>query len=566
MKKFEELAISQEILDAVSKKGYEYLSEIQELVIPELLKERSHVIGQAQTGTGKTAAFSIPILETIKVKHPKVVKAIILAPTRELANQVSDEINSLKGTKDIKVLAVYGGASIETQLRNLKKGVDIVVGTPGRVMDMMRKKALVLNELEYFVLDEADEMLNMGFIEDIESILEATNEDKKMLFFSATLPKDILKVAKKFMPGYKTLKVDKKTATTSLTDQIYYEVSNDDKFEALCRVLDYRSDFYGIVFCKTKADVDDVTNKLKSRNYDAESIHGDISQALREKALRLFKDKVLKILVATDVAARGIDVNDLTHVINYSIPHEIESYIHRIGRTGRAGKKGIAITFVTSRELKKLLQITKFTKSEIKKMDIPNPEMIVKSKIESLEASIEEIVKEQDYKSYMELAQQILKQKTPEVVLAALLRHVYDDDFDVTSYKDIKAGRREDRDLMKTRLFISLGELDGYDVKKLLNMLHTKTKVPSRKIKDVKVLPKFSFITVPLEEAEVIMKKLNKGGMKPLVEVSTNSLENNTKRRKSKDNDDKQSKTRSRRSSKKDSGSKRDSSKRGNRK
>lgn len=530
MKKFEELGISKEVLQAVKDKGYEYASEIQELVIPELLKERTNVIGQAQTGTGKTAAFSIPIIETITVEEKRKVKALILAPTRELANQVSDEINSLKGKKDIRVLAVYGGASIETQLRNLKKGVDIVVGTPGRVMDMMRKKALNLNDLEYFVLDEADEMLNMGFVEDIESILEETNDDKKMLFFSATLPKAILKVAKKFMPGYKTLKVEKKTQTTSLTDQIYYEVSTDDKFEALCRVLDYKPDFYGIVFCKTKSDVDEVTNKLKSRNYDAESIHGDISQAMREKSLNLFKKKILKVLVATDVAARGIDVNDLTHVINYSIPQETESYIHRIGRTGRAGKKGIAITFVTPRELKKLLQIKKDTKSDIKKMSVPDAKMIVESKIDTLEASIEEIVREQDYKSYMELAQKLLQGKNADVVVSALLRHVYDDDFEVSSYAKIK--EYKDIDVSdKTRLFIALGELDGYNVGKLLKMLHEKTGVPGRKIRDVKVLNKFSFITVPLKEAETILTELNSGS-KTIVEVSTNSHENKTKKQK----------------------------------
>ncbi len=284
---FKDYNLSNEMLEALEKKGFVSPSEIQALVIPELLKEETHLIGQAQTGTGKTAAFSIPILE--KIIPTKKVKALILAPTRELANQVSDEIYSLKGKKEVKILAVYGGASIENQIKNLKKGVDIVVGTPGRVIDMINKGALKLNELEYFVLDEADEMLNMGFIEDIELILEKTNEDKKMLFFSATIPKPILAIAKRFMPEHKILKVQKKELTTHLTEQIYFEVRREDKFEALCRVLDYKPDFYGIVFCRTKSEVDDVTNKLKARNYDAEAIHGDITQGLREKALDLLK-------------------------------------------------------------------------------------------------------------------------------------------------------------------------------------------------------------------------------------------------------------------------------------
>ena len=300
------------------------------------------------TGVQTCALPILPILETVDAD--KTVKALILAPTRELANQVADEIYSLKGKKDIRVLAVYGGASIENQIKKLKSGVDIVVGTPGRVMDLMRKKVLKVNNLDYFVLDEADEMLNMGFLEDIELILEQTNDEKKMLFFSATMPKAIMDIAKKFMDDYKLLKVKKQELTTDLTEQIYYEVKQEDKFEALCRVLDYTQNFYGIVFCRTKSEVDDVTNRLKARNYDAECIHGDITQGLRQKALDLFKKKVLTILVATDVAARGIDVSNLTHVINYSIPQEAESYVHRIGRTGRAGHKGIAITFVTPRE------------------------------------------------------------------------------------------------------------------------------------------------------------------------------------------------------------------------
>lgn len=518
MQRFEDYGLSREVLDALEKKGFEEPSDIQKLVIPELLKERTHLIGQAQTGTGKTAAFGIPILETLK--PDKTVKALILAPTRELANQVADEIYSLKGKKDIKVLAVYGGASIENQIKKLKSGVDIVVGTPGRVMDLMRKKVLKVSNLDYFVLDEADEMLNMGFIEDIELILEETNDEKKMLFFSATIPKTIMSIAKKFMKDYKLLKVEKQELTTDLTEQIYYEVKQEDKFEALCRVLDYTQNFYGIVFCRTKSEVDEVTNKLKARNYDAECIHGDITQGLRQKALDLFKKKILTILVATDVAARGIDVSNLTHVINYSIPQEAESYVHRIGRTGRAGHKGIAITFVTPREARTLAQIKRVTKTDIKRESIPNVTEILNAKEEALVAYIDEIIKEEDYKSYEHLTEKLIDGRDPKHVLSSLLRHFYEDEFLPESYSEIEDVKVKIDD--RTRLFIALGSKDGYNPGRLLDLLNKKAKTPGRKVKDIKIMDKYSFITVPLQEAEYIMRALNsKKDSKPLVEKAT---------------------------------------------
>ena len=518
MQKFEDYGLSIEVLDALEKKGFEEPSDIQKLVIPELLKERTHLIGQAQTGTGKTAAFGIPILETVDAD--KTVKALILAPTRELANQVADEIYSLKGKKDIRVLAVYGGASIENQIKKLKSGVDIVVGTPGRVMDLMRKKVLKVNKLDYFVLDEADEMLNMGFLEDIELILEQTNDEKKMLFFSATMPKAIMDIAKKFMDDYKLLKVKKQELTTDLTEQIYYEVKQEDKFEALCRVLDYTQNFYGIVFCRTKSEVDDVTNRLKARNYDAECIHGDITQGLRQKALDLFKKKVLTILVATDVAARGIDVSNLTHVINYAIPQEAESYVHRIGRTGRAGHKGIAITFVTPREARTLAQIKRVTKTDIKRESIPNVSEIIEAKKEALIAYIDEIIKEEDYTSYEDFADKLLEERDARQVVSSILRHFYEDEFLPESYGEIQDVKVKIED--KTRLFIALGSKDGYNPGRLLDLLNKKAKTPGRKVKDIKIMDKYSFITVPLQEAEFIMRALNsKKDSKPLVEKAT---------------------------------------------
>ena len=343
-----------------------------------------------------------------------------------------------------------------------------------------------------------------------------------MLFFSATIPKAIMAIAKKFMPEHKLLKVAKKELTTNLTEQIYYEVKQEDKFEALCRVLDYEQDFYGIVFCRTKSEVDDVTNKLKARNYDAECIHGDITQALRQKALDLFKKKILTILVATDVAARGIDVSNLTHVINYSIPQEAESYVHRIGRTGRAGQKGVAITFVTPREASKLAQIKRITKTEIKREHIPNVEEILEAKKEALLAYVDEIIMENDFDTYSELAQRLMDGRDAKQVLASVLRHVYEDEFLPENYNEITDVKVKIDD--KTRLFIALGSKDGYNVGRLLDLLNKKAKTPGRKVKDVKIMDKYSFITVPLQEAEYIMRALNsKKDAKPLVEEATGS-------------------------------------------
>ena len=520
MQKFEDFGLSIEVLDALEKKGFEEPSDIQKLVIPELLKERTHLIGQAQTGTGKTAAFGIPILETVEAD--KTVKALILAPTRELANQVADEIYSLKGKKDIRVLAVYGGASIENQIKKLKSGVDIVVGTPGRVMDLMRKKVLKVNNLDYFVLDEADEMLNMGFLEDIELILEETNDEKKMLFFSATMPKAIMDIAKKFMDDYKLLKVKKQELTTDLTEQIYYEVKQEDKFEALCRVLDYTQDFYGIVFCRTKSEVDDVTNRLKARNYDAECIHGDITQGLRQKALDLFKKKVLTILVATDVAARGIDVSNLTHVINYAIPQEVESYVHRIGRTGRAGKEGTAITFITPQEYRRLLQIQKAVKKEIRKESLPEIKDIIQAKKFKIRDDVAQILIDNDYEKFKKMAKDLLKMEETENVVAALLKLTFSDVLDESNYSEISPVKMDDTG--KTRLFIAMGRNDGMTPKKLVDFVIKKSKVKSAYIKNAEVYESFSFISVPFKEAEIIVEAFaeNRKGKKPLIEKAKN--------------------------------------------
>ena len=422
MTTFEELGVSREVVESLSKMNFQSPTGIQTETIPYVFSGID-ILAQAQTGSGKTGAFGIPIVDI--VKRSEDLQSLVLAPTRELAQQVGEQLRLMARAKGLKVSIIFGGTSIERQIQDLKKRPQIVVGTPGRVIDHINRRTLKLDKLTHLVLDEADEMLNMGFVEDIEEILKKTNDEKKMLFFSATMPKAILDIAKRFMVNYKMLKVEKKELTTNLTEQIYYEVKQEDKFEALSRVLDYEQDFYGIVFCRTKSEVDDVTNRLKARNYDAECIHGDITQGLRQKALDLFKKKVLTILVATDVAARGIDVSNLTHVINYSIPQEAESYVHRIGRTGRAGQKGIAITFVTPREASKLAQIKRITKTDIKRENIPNVEEILNAKKEALIAYVDEIIKENDHNAYDQLATELLEGRNPQEVLASVLSLIH---------------------------------------------------------------------------------------------------------------------------------------------
>ncbi len=515
---FAALGLSEKTIKALAKKGFEEPSPIQALTIPVLLKGEKDVVGQAQTGTGKTAAFGLPILEMINKSNGNV-RAIVLAPTRELAIQVAEEINSFANGRKLKIVPVYGGQSIELQIRQLKKGVDIVVGTPGRVQDLIDRKVLKLDKLEYFILDEADEMLNMGFVEDIEKILESTNKDKRMLFFSATMPKEILKIAENHMrKDYEIIKVESKELTTNLTDQIYFEVKQKDKFEALCRIIDLEPEFYGIVFCRTKNDVNELAGKLNDRGYDAGELHGDITQNHREVTLNRFKAKKLSILVATDVAARGIDVNDLTHVVNYAIPQEAESYVHRIGRTGRAGKEGTAITFMTPSEYKKLLQIKRITKTDIRKEKLPEIKDVILSRKHRIIENITNILQEGNLNGFIDMAKDLLKEGSPEDIVASLLKSAYEDVLDTSNYNEIEEATIDHTG--KTRLFIALGRVDKITPKKLVEFIVKESSIDKNKIKGVEVYENFSFMSVPFAEAEVILdifKKVRKG-RKPLVE------------------------------------------------
>jgi ATP-dependent RNA helicase DeaD len=514
--KFRDMGLSDNIMHALKKKGFEEPTPIQEAVIPKLMNSHRDLIGQAQTGTGKTAAFGIPILENIDPKN-KQVQAIILTPTRELALQVSEELHSLKGKLRIHILPVYGGQSIERQLTHLKKGVHIVVGTPGRVMDHLYRKSLKLDQVRYFILDEADEMLNMGFIDDVKEILSYAPDDRQILLFSATMPREILQLARQYLKDYEKIVVPTKQLTVDLTEQIYYEVSERDKFEALCRIIDLEPEFYGLVFCRTKVDVDQISGRLIDRGYDAEALHGDISQHQRENILRKFKKRRINILVATDVAARGIDIQDLTHVINYSLPQNPESYVHRIGRTGRAGKEGTAITFVTPDEYRKLLYIQKISGARIRKEDLPAAQEIVEMKKNMIRESVATIIKNNDLNKYHKLAFELLEEHDAMDVVAALLKYSFKEELDPSTYKEIEKVTINTSG--KSRLFVALGTMDDFTPKKLVEYIEKETGVEGRKIRDVRVFEKFSFITVPFEDAELILEifKKKKRGKRPII-------------------------------------------------
>ncbi|HOP63801.1 MAG TPA: DEAD/DEAH box helicase [Spirochaetota bacterium] len=532
LEKFKELGLSESVLKELQKKGFEEPTEIQSKIIPIFLNDNVDIIGQAQTGTGKTAAFGIPIIEKL-AKSTKHTQALILTPTRELAIQVSEELNSFKGKRKLQILPVYGGQSITDQIRRLKNGVDIVVGTPGRILDHIRRKSISLAETKYVVLDEADEMLNMGFIEEVESILSETNPERRTLLFSATMPESIMNIAKKHMKEYRLVSTKNIQLTADLTDQIYFEVNDADRFEALCRIIDIATDFYGLIFCRTKVAVDELVSRLIDRGYDAEAIHGDLSQYQRERTLEKFKKKRSNILVATDVAARGIDVINLSHVINYSLPQDPEAYVHRIGRTGRAGRKGIAITFISPSEYRKLMFIQKIAKTKIRKEQIPRIADIVNIKKSRIQGEIERIIDEKSHIEYLNAAKNILKEDHPEEILAAIIKYSFDREFDESRYReisDISVDRKG-----TTRLFVSLGKKDGMMPRKLVKLINNESKIPAGRIHDVKILESFSFLTVSFEDAEVILKSFNSGkGRKQAIVQKANESKDSGKEKKKK--------------------------------
>ncbi len=505
------------MLNAIKAKGFETPTQIQSLVIPRLLEGTGDIIAQAQTGTGKTATFGLPVMQQVD-KEATGVKAIILVPTRELAVQAADELHSFNAERRLSITAIYGGASMSEQLRRLGKGVDIVVGTPGRTLDHIRRGTLKLDNVKYLILDEADEMLNMGFVEDVEEIMSHTPEDRRVMLFSATMPQRIVKLSQRYMRDVEMIKAQSQTLTTNLTEQIYFEVRESDKFDALTRIIDIESEFYGIVFCRTKISVDEVVMHLVGRGYAADGLHGDVSQAQREKTLKKFREKSLNILVATDVAARGIDVNNLTHVINYALPQDSESYVHRIGRTGRAGNQGTAITFITRNEMRQFGFIKRDVNAEIKREELPSAQDIIAMKRNKIKDDLLNIITSDTHRDHYDMAEELLALYSPEVALSALLRLAFRSELDENNYPEIRSFSVDRKGI--TRLFLAIGKKDGYTGRKIVDMLKEKCGLQDKQIDDVSVLESYSFVNVPFNEAENIVHTLGQQNGRPVAEIT----------------------------------------------
>ncbi len=494
IKSFEDLSLSSAVMKGISSLGFETPMPIQAKAIPIAL-EGKDIFGQAQTGTGKTAAFAIPILENIQPSGG--IQSLIICPTRELAVQVSKEITRLSSAMNITVVPVYGGQSIAHQIRILKKKPEVVVGTPGRLLDHLNRKTLKLNTTSILVLDEADEMLDMGFLEDIQKIIEATPEDRQTMMFSATLPKQVTTLAKKFMKDPASVHIEKTGATVSLTEQRYYEVNSRQKVESLCRLLDVEYPEGGIIFCRTKQGTADLAKELLERGYTVDALHGDLSQRERDIAMNRFRTGASELLVATDVAARGLDISSVSHVINFDIPQDPDTYVHRIGRTGRAGKEGTAITLVTPREIKQLRFIENGIKKKISRSDIPTLSDAVEVRKEQLIRNIEQTLSE-GVGDYKDTASRLLEDYDSIDLLSAALKIVDKDGRDIET-AEIKSAKPE-----WIKLSIPVGRAHGLYPKKIVNEITKKSNLTPAQVGDIEIYDKDCYVEVPVDASDKV--------------------------------------------------------------
>lgn len=531
--RFDELNLDAKILRAVTDMGFEAASPIQAKAIP-LEIEGKDIIGQAQTGTGKTAAFGIPLLQKIDPKNKKL-QAVVLCPTRELAIQVADEIRNLaKYMHGIKVLPIYGGQEIVKQIRSLKDGVQVIIGTPGRVMDHMRRKTIKFGQVHTVVLDEADEMLNMGFLEDMETILSELPEERQTVMFSATMPAAIAEIAKKFQKEPEIVKVVKKDLTVPKVTQYYYEVKPKNKIEVMCRLLDMYAPKLSVVFCNTKRQVDELVLALQGRGYFAEGLHGDLKQVQRDRVMNGFRKGRTDILVATDVAARGIDVDDVEAVFNYDIPQDEEYYVHRIGRTGRAGREGKAFSFVVGKEVYKLRDIQRYCKTKIVPQPIPSIDDVTEIKADKILCQAEELLQDSDMNRLIDIIEKkVLEEDYTTLDLAAgLLRMIMGEDNediiedsrplrsldDLGDYRDRNSGRgrggrsggrgsRSGGDDM-ARLFINIGKNQNVKPGDILGAIAGESGMPGKMVGSIDMYDKYTFVEVPREQADVVLQAM----------------------------------------------------------
>lgn len=519
MKTFEELGVSPQLRRAIEELGFAYPMPVQEEVIPYLLGENNDVVALAQTGTGKTAAFGLPLIQKINVED-NFPQSLILCPTRELCLQIAGDLNDYsKYVEGLKVLPVYGGSSIESQIRALKRGVHIIVATPGRLLDLMRRKTVSLSTISNVVLDEADEMLNMGFSEDIDAILADVPQERNTLLFSATMSQEISKIAKNYLRDAKEITIGRRNEGTANVKHIVYVVHAKDKYETLKRIVDYYPQIYGIIFCRTRMETKEIADKLMQEGYNADALHGDLSQAQRDLVMQKFRIRNLQLLVATDVAARGLDVDDLTHIINYGLPDDTESYTHRSGRTGRAGKTGTSIAIINMKEKSKVRAIEKAIGKEFTPGEIPTAKQICRKQLFKVIDDLEKVkVNEEEINDFMQEIYRKLDWLSKEDLIKRVVSHEFNrfyeyyrdrDDIEIAT-EGRKKRDREEKGARKAeegyvRLFINLGKVDGFNLRGLMNMLndHTKKRVD---VGRVDLMKKFSFFEVDEKQTENVLK------------------------------------------------------------
>ena len=533
MKTFEELGVSEEIRRAIEELGFEKPMPVQEEVIPYLLGNRNDVIALAQTGTGKTAAFGIPVLQRIDTSN-SATQALVLSPTRELCLQIADDLSDFsKYMKGIHVVAVYGGASIEHQIRQLRHGAQIIVATPGRLIDLMNRGVAQLDEVRNVVLDEADEMLNMGFSESINAIFEGVPEDRNTLLFSATMSRDVERIARNYLHDHKEIVVGSRNEGAENVNHIYYMVNAKDKYLALKRIVDHNPRIFAIIFCRTKKDTQEIADKLIHDGYNAESLHGDLSQQQRDLTMQKFRNHLTQLLVATDVAARGLDVDDLTHVINFGLPDDIESYTHRSGRTGRAGKKGTSIAIIHTRERHKMREIERVIGKEFVAGTIPTPqEICTKQLYKVMDEIVKTDVNDEQIAPFMEEINRHFEYFDKEDIIKKMVSRefgrflaYYADAPEIEQPSEKGKGESRRRDDKKgngkerqrgprqaeqgyRRLFVNLGKAHGFYPGEVMQLLN-KYVEGRQQVGHIDLMPQFSYIEVPEGDANRVMQALN---------------------------------------------------------
>lgn len=555
---FDDLNLSGEVLKAILEMGFEQPSPIQKQAIPIMLKKED-IVAQAQTGTGKTAAFGIPIVENVN-KNIKDVQCMVLCPTRELSIQVATEISNLSKYKKISVVPIYGGQPIERQIRFLKMGVSVVVGTPGRVIDHIKRGTLKTSNIKTFVLDEADEMFDMGFREDIEKIISFLPYERQTTFFSATMDQEMIDFAARYQKEPRFIKIVPKELTVPKVTQYYFSLKHNMKLEILSRILDVKNPKLTVVFCNTKKMVDELTASLQARGYFADSLHGDLKQIQRDVVMKKFRNSTIDILVATDVAARGIDVDDVDLVVNYDMPQDVEYYVHRIGRTARAGRDGTAISFVSPREMNSLVQIEKYIKTKIEKREMPTLKDLIKRHEERFIEEIKEKIEKNDLKKEINLINILMSEDISPIDIAAALLKYYNENNKLNNHEklidvDIKRNKKKSNDVKDIskceknkkfnpkntkRIYINIGQRKGVSQKHIVSALCNDALLNAKDIGDIEIFDKFTFVNISKDKVNKAINGLNLKhikGFKVVVELANekDSLENKNFKNKKKD-------------------------------